>query len=231
MELKKKILVVDDEVDICNILKFNLDKAGFETSIAHSAEEALTSGVAGYDLLLLDIMMEGISGMQMAAMMKKNPETANIPIIFVSAKDTEDDKVDGLGIGADDYISKPFSIRELISRVEAVLRRTSATKESAGNQSIITYKGLTIDIDRKSVTADGVPVELTKTEFEILQLLLSNSPHVYTREEILSKVWPDEVIVLGRTVDVNITRLRKKLGVYGACIVTRHGYGYCFEQK
>lgn len=149
----------------------------------------------------------------------------------MSAKDTEDDKVDGLGIGADDYISKPFSIRELISRVEAVLRRTSATKESAGNQSIITYKGLTIDIDRKSVTADGVTVELTKTEFEILQLLLSNSPHVYTREEILSKVWPDEVIVLGRTVDVNITRLRKKLGEYGACIVTRHGYGYCFEQK
>lgn len=228
MEIKKKILVVDDEADICSILKFNLDKAGFDTNVAHSAEEALTSGVAGYDLILLDIMMEGISGLQMAEMMKRNPETARIPIIFVTAKDTEDDKVNGLEAGADDYISKPFSIRELISRVLAVLRRSSP---GASDSNTLSYKTLVMDLSRKAVSVDGNPVVLTKTEFEILYLLLSNTPHVYSRDEILAKVWPDEVIVLGRTVDVNITRLRKKLGEYGACIVTRHGYGYCFEGK
>ena len=229
MENKKRILVVDDEEDICNILKFNLDKAGFDTTVAHSAEEALTSGVTGYDLVLLDIMMEGISGMQMAAMMKKNPDTAGIPIIFVTARDSEDDKVNGLETGADDYISKPFSIRELISRVTAVLRRYASVNAAASDT--VSYKGLVMDLGRKTVSVNGEPVDLTKTEFEILHLLLVNTPHVYSRDEILAKVWPDEVVVLGRTVDVNITRMRKKLGEYGSCIITRHGYGYCFEKR
>ena len=229
METRKRILIVDDEEDICNILSFNLEKAGYDTRKVHSAEEALTSGVNGYDLILLDIMMEGISGLKMAEMMKKNPDTAKIPIIFISAKDTEDDTVNGLNIGADDYIAKPFSIREVLSRVAAVLRRTSSTADTKHNTLI--YKSLVMDLDRKSVSADGEEVDLTKTEFEILHLLLANSPHVYSREEILSKIWSDDVIVLGRTVDVNITRLRKKIGEYGKCIVTRHGYGYCFEEK
>ena len=229
METRKRILIVDDEEDICNILSFNLEKAGYDTRIVHSAEEALTSGVNGYDLILLDIMMEGISGLKMAEMMKKNPDTAKIPIIFISAKDTEDDTVNGLNIGADDYIAKPFSIREVLSRVAAVLRRTSSTADAIHNT--LSYKSLVMDLDRKSVSADGEEVDLTKTEFEILHLLLANSPHVYSREEILSKIWSDDVIVLGRTVDVNITRLRKKIGEYGKCVVTRHGYGYCFEEK
>ena len=229
METRKRILIVDDEEDICNILSFNLEKAGYDTRKVHSAEEALTSGVNGYDLILLDIMMEGISGLKMAEMMKKNPDTAKIPIIFISAKDTEDDTVNGLNIGADDYIAKPFSIREVLSRVAAVLRRTSFTADAKHNT--LSYKSLVMDLDRKSVSADGEEVDLTKTEFEILHLLLANSPHVYSREEILSKIWSDDVIVLGRTVDVNITRLRKKIGEYGKCVVTRHGYGYCFEEK
>ena len=229
MEESKKILIVDDEEDICNILRFNLEKAGFKTAAAHSAEEALTSGVNGYDLILLDVMMEGISGFQMAEMMKKNPDTADIPIIFISARDTEDDMVNGLNIGADDYISKPFSIREVLSRIAAVLRRTSASGNMAHN--VLSYRALAMDLNRKSVSVDGVQVELTKTEFEILKLLLENTPHVYSRDEILSKVWSEDVIVLGRTVDVNITRLRKKIGEYGKCIVTRHGYGYCFEER
>ena len=229
METRKRILIVDDEEDICNILSFNLEKAGYDTRKVHSAEEALTSGVNGYDLILLDIMMEGISGLKMAEMMKKNPDTAKIPIIFISAKDTEDDTVNGLNIGADDYIAKPFSIREVLSRVAAVLRRTSSTADAIYNT--LSYKSLVMDLDRKSVSADGEEVDLTKTEFEILHLLLANSPHVYSREEILSKIWSDDVIVLGRTVDVNITRLRKKIGEYGKCVVTRHGYGYCFEEK
>ena len=229
METRKRILIVDDEEDICNILSFNLEKAGYDTRIVHSAEEALTSGVNGYDLILLDIMMEGISGLKMAEMMKKNPDTAKIPIIFISAKDTEDDTVNGLNIGADDYIAKPFSIREVLSRVSAVLRRTSSTADAKHNT--LNYKSLVMDLDRKSVSVDGEGIDLTKTEFEILHLLFANSPHVYSREEILSKIWSDDVIVLGRTVDVNITRLRKKIGEYGKCVVTRHGYGYCFEEK
>lgn len=229
METRKRILIVDDEEDICNILSFNLEKAGYDTRMVHSAEEALTSGVNGYDLILLDIMMEGISGLKMAEMMKKNPDTAKIPIIFISAKDTEDDTVNGLNIGADDYIAKPFSIREVLSRVAAVLRRTSSTADAKHNT--LNYKSLVMDLDRKSVSVDGEGIDLTKTEFEILHLLFANSPHVYSREEILSKIWSDDVIVLGRTVDVNITRLRKKIGEYGKCVVTRHGYGYCFEEK
>ena len=229
MDTRKRILIVDDEEDICNILSFNLEKAGYDTRIVHSAEEALTSGVNGYDLILLDIMMEGISGLKMAEMMKKNPDTAKIPIIFISAKDTEDDTVNGLNIGADDYIAKPFSIREVLSRVAAVLRRTSSTADAKLNT--LNYKSLVMDLDRKSVSVDGEGIDLTKTEFEILHLLFANSPHVYSREEILSKIWSDDVIVLGRTVDVNITRLRKKIGEYGKCVVTRHGYGYCFEEK
>lgn len=229
METRKRILIVDDEEDICNILSFNLEKAGYDTRIVHSAEEALTSGVNGYDLILLDIMMEGITGLKMAEMMKKNPDTAKIPIIFISAKDTEDDTVNGLNIGADDYIAKPFSIREVLSRVAAVLRRTSSTADAKHNT--LNYKSLVMDLDRKSVSVDGEGIDLTKTEFEILHLLFANSPHVYSREEILSKIWSDDVIVLGRTVDVNITRLRKKIGEYGKCVVTRHGYGYCFEEK
>lgn len=229
METRKRILIVDDEEDICNILSFNLEKAGYDTRKVHSAEEALTSGVNGYDLILLDIMMEGISGFKMAEMMKKNPDTAKIPIIFISAKDTEDDTVNGLNIGADDYIAKPFSIREVLSRVAAVLRRTSSTAYAKHNT--LSYKSLVMDLDRKSVSVDGEGIDLTKTEFEILHLLLANSPHVYSREEILSKIWSDDVIVLGRTVDVNITRLRRKIGEYGKCVVTRHGYGYCFEEK
>ena len=229
METRKRILIVDDEEEICNILSFNLEKAGYDTRIVHSAEEALTSGVNGYDLILLDIMMEGISGLKMAEMMKKNPDTAKIPIIFISAKDTEDDTVNGLNIGADDYIAKPFSIREVLSRVAAVLRRTSSTADAKHNT--LNYKSLVMDLDRKSVSVDGEGIDLTKTEFEILHLLFANSPHVYSREEILSKIWSDDVIVLGRTVDVNITRLRRKIGEYGKCVVTRHGYGYCFEEK
>ncbi len=223
----KRILIVDDEADICNILKYNLDKAGFQASVAHSAEEAVLSGLADYDLVLLDVMMEGLSGFRLAEIMKKSPETERIPIIFVTALDSEDDTVKGLGLGADDYISKPFSVREVVSRVQAVLRRSS---DMHNRDNCVAYKNLTLDDDRKTASVDGLSVELTKIEYGILHLLLSNPSRVYSRDEILAEVWPNEVIVLGRTVDVNITRLRKKLGVYGQCIVTRHGYGYCFDE-
>ena len=228
MDGVKKILVVDDEADICNILKFNLDKAGYETATALSAEDALMRGIIGYDLVLLDVMMEGISGFQMAQMMRKNPESAKIPIIFITAKDTEEDTLKGFELGADDYIAKPFSVREVASRVNAVLRRVGT---ASSDPSRLSYKTLTLDMNGKKALVDGNDAELTKTEFEVLRILVSDIGHVFTRDEILGKVWPDDVVVLGRTVDVNITRLRKKLGKYGNNISTRHGYGYCFEDK
>lgn len=228
MDGAKRILVVDDEADICNILKFNLDKAGYETATALSAEDALMRGIIGYDLVLLDVMMEGISGFQMAQMMKKNPESAKIPIIFITAKDTEEDTLKGFDLGADDYIAKPFSVREVVSRVNAVLRRVGS---ASSDLSRLSYKTLTLDMNGKKAIVDGNDAELTKTEFEVLRILVSDIGHVFTRDEILGKVWPDDVVVLGRTVDVNITRLRKKLGKYGNNISTRHGYGYCFEDK
>ena len=171
--------------------------------------------------------MGEISGFKMASMMKKNKDTAGIPIIFITAKDTENDTITGFNLGADDYISKPFSLREVIMRVKAVLRRTANVQTREQEQ--LQYRDLVIDIPKKKVTISGEEISLTKKEFEILLLLLQNQGRVFSREDILAKVWHDEVYVLDRTIDVNITRLRKKIGNYGKYIVTRLGYGYCFE--
>jgi len=223
-----RILVVDDEEDLCEILKFNLENEGYGVDTANSAEEALKMDLSQYHLLLLDVMMGEISGFRMANMLKKEKDTAHIPIIFITAKDTENDTITGFNLGADDYISKPFSIREVMVRVKAVLRRT-ATPLPVKEEEVLEYKGLTLNIPQKKVSIDGTEVPLTKKEFEILMLFLQNKGRVFSREDILAKVWNDEVYVLDRTIDVNITRLRKKIGKYGKRIVTRLGYGYCFE--
>ena len=219
-----RILVVDDEEDICAILKFNLSKEGYDVVTANSAEEALALDVKSFNLLLLDVMMGGMSGFEMTGKLKSDPETAGIPVIFITARDTEDDAVEGLDLGADDYISKPFSIREVISRVRAVLRRS-------GTAGADTNTGIFIDDEKKVVTVDGAAVSLTRIEYEIFKLLFTNKGKVFPREDILSKVWPDDVIVTDRTVDVNITRLRKKIGEYGERIVSLHGFGYLYEEK
>ncbi len=188
--------------------------------------------ISRYDLLLLDVMMGEISGFKMARMLKKDKKTAQIPIIFITAKDTENDTVTGFNLGADDYISKPFSLREVAARVKAVLRRTRPRQgETEHAQEQMVYKTLVLDIIKKKVCIDGEEAPLTKKEFEILLLLLQNKGRVFSREDILNRIWSDEVYVLDRTIDVNITRLRKKIGVYGKCIVTRLGYGYCFEAE
>ena len=223
-----RILVVDDEEDLCEILKFNLENEGYEVDTANSAEEALKMNISSYHLLLLDVMMGEISGFKMANLLKKDKKTAQVPIIFITAKDTENDTVTGFNLGADDYISKPFSLREVIARVKAVLRRT-ATSDTEKAPEQLCYQSLVIDITKKKVSIDGEEVPLTKKEFEILFLLLQNKGRVFSREDILSRIWSDEVYVLDRTIDVNITRLRKKIGTYGKRIVTRLGYGYCFE--
>ncbi len=223
-----RILVVDDEEDLCEILKFNLENEGYLVDTAHSAEEALKLDLTPYHLLLLDVMMGEISGFRMASMLKKDKKTSHIPIIFITAKDTENDTVTGFNLGADDYVSKPFSIREVLVRVKAVLRRT-ASEETTRQPEQLSYESLVLDVTKKKVSIDGKEVPLTKKEFEILHLLLLNRGRVFSREDILSRIWSDEVYVLDRTIDVNITRLRKKIGDYGKHIVTRLGYGYCFE--
>ena len=225
-----RILVVDDEEDLCEILKFNLENEGYEVDTANSAEEALKMNISSYHLLLLDVMMGEISGFKMANLLKKDKKTAQVPIIFITAKDTENDTVTGFNLGADDYISKPFSLREVIARVKAVLRRTAPSDTEKAPEQLC-YQSLVIDITKKKVSIDGEEVPLTKKEFEILFLLLQNKGRVFSREDILSRIWSDEVYVLDRTIDVNITRLRKKIGTYGKRIVTRLGYGYCFETE
>lgn len=228
MEIKSNILVVDDEQDLCEILKFNLETEGYNVDMANSAEEALDMGIEKYDLLLLDVMMGGMSGFALAKRLKENPLSAHIPIIFLTAKDTENDTVTGFNLGADDYISKPFSLREVMVRVRAVLRRTKE-KDDMPHSNIINYQGLELNLDKKTVSIDGEDIPFTKTEFEILHLLLDERGKVFSRQELIDRIWPKDVLVLDRTVDVNITRLRKKIGRYSKCIVTRLGFGYYFD--
>lgn len=224
---KHKILVVDDEESLCEILQFNLEVDGYDVDVAYSAEQALEMHPEKYSLILLDVMMGEMSGFRMAQILKSKTETARIPIIFCTARDTEDDTVAGLNLGADDYIAKPFSIREVQARVRSVLRRTGNGGEEP---ETLGFETLRMDLRRKVCTLDGAEIALTKKEFEILALLLSNRGVIFSREEILRRIWSDEVIVLDRTVDVNITRLRRKIGPYGEHIVTRLGYGYGFEE-
>ena len=227
MEQKHKILVVDDEQDLLEILKFNLETEGYEVATATSAEEALHLDLGDFNLLLLDVMMGGMSGFAMARKLKDNPSTAAIPIIFLTAPDTENDTLTGFSLGADDYISKPFSIREVLVRVRAVLRRTADPSTQQSNT--LRYQGIEMNLDKKTVSIEREDIPFTKTEFELLHLLLDERGRVFSRQELIDRVWPKDVLVLDRTVDVNITRLRKKIGPYAKCIVTRLGFGYYFD--
>jgi len=225
-----RILVVDDEEDLCEILQYNLETEGYTVDVAYSAEEALKKDISSYSLLLLDVMMGEISGFKMGRILNDNPKTANVPIIYLTAKDTETDRLTGFNIGADDYISKPFSIREVLARVKAVIRRFESNKAATLPPLQLSYEKLEMSLQNKKVMLEGIEIPFTKKEFEILKLLLENKNRVFSRDEMLNRVWSDEVIVLDRTIDVNITRLRKKIGPYGKNIVTRLGYGYCFEE-
>lgn len=228
----QRILVVDDEETLCEVLKINLENEGYDVDIALSAEEALTYNLQDYSLILLDIMMGEISGIKMARMLKADVTTADIPIIFCTARDTEDDMVMGLNIGADDYIMKPYTIRNVIARVKSVLRRTSSHKLAAKpteKPNVLQIEGLNLDLEFKRCTVDGEEVKLARKEFELLVYLVLHRGKICSREQILSSVWSDEVVVLDRTIDVNITRLRSKIGAYGSYIVTRSGFGYGFR--
>lgn len=226
---KYRILVVDDEPDLSEILKFNLQMEGYEVDVAASAEEALQliGNMPDYALLLLDVMMSGMSGFSLAHRLKTDVATRDLPIIFLTARDSENDIITGLNLGADDYIAKPFSLRELLARVGAVLRRTSAHKANNSLQA----KGIAVDDNRKLIIIDGTEVQLTRTEFDLLRLLLNNRKRVFSRQELIDHVWPRDVVVTERTVDVCITRLRKKIGRYATHLITKSGFGYAFENE
>lgn len=227
-----RILIVDDEETLCEVLKLNLENEGYDVDIAFSAEQALSYDLRKYSLILLDIMMGGISGIKMAKMLKSDMVTAHIPIIFCTARDSEDDMVMGLNLGADDYIMKPYTVRNVIARVKSVLRRTSTNKPitaAAEKHNMLQVEGLQLDLEFKRCTVDGEEIKLTRKEFELLAYLISHRGQICSREQILNRVWSNEVVVLNRTIDVNITRLRSKIGAYGSYIVTRSGFGYGFR--
>lgn len=259
---RDKILVIDDEEALCEILKFNLEKEGYDVDIALSAEEALEMNLTKYNLFIVDIMMEKLSGFDFAKMVRDIPEVEDTPIIFCSALVGEDDKVMGLNMGGDDYVTKPFSISEVLARVRAVLRRSAAMNAARNNaaaaQNIIqqvspqtinndlsgvtmhghnpnmepdvVYKTLRLDQNSKQCTIDGEPVDLTKTEYDLLHFFLTHRNRVYSRAEIINQVW-SATVVSDRTIDANVTRLRKKLKQYGSCIETRTGFGYSFKEN
>jgi len=219
------ILIVEDEEDICEILKFNLENEGYKISIAYSAEEAVTLNLLDFDLLLVDVMMDKMSGFEFAKVVRQNNFTKHVPIIFLTAKSAEQDVLTGFRIGADDYIYKPFSIRIVLARIQAVLQR-NRTDDTAGDYH---FKTLHILAEQKKVLVGEREIDLTKKEFEMLLFFMRHSGKVFSREEILHYIWSDQVCVTDRTIDVHINRLRKKIEPYGSHIITRSGYGYCFE--
>ncbi len=224
--MEKRILIVDDEEDLCEILRYNLSNEGYLTDTALSAEEALKKNPDEYDLLILDVMMGEMSGFRLADKLRKEMKSS-VPVIFLTASDTENDLLTGFSLGADDYMTKPFSINELKARVKAVMHRTDGGTRKTGEKE--QSSGIEFDNVRKRVIVEGQPVDLTKKEHEILSLLVKGNGRVYSREDILQRIWGDDVIVTDRTVDVNITRLRNKLGKFGTSIKNKTGYGYYFE--
>lgn len=230
MGTPKRILVVDDEEALCDGLGFNLEAEGYMVERAYSSEEALSLNLASFDLILLDIMMGEISGIQLAKILKSNPVTASVPIIFCTAKDSEEDMIEGFDLGADDYIMKPYSLKEVLARVRAVLRRTSCHPASQSEADLVSYKGLVLSVKNRTCTVDGKEVKMPKKEFEILLKLVSNRGRIFSRTDLLKEIWSDEVVVLDRVIDVNVTRIRQKIDTYGKNIVTRSGYGYVFVE-
>ncbi len=233
--MEPKILVVDDEREICEILKYNLEFEGYNVDVAYSAEEAADLDIPSYSLIILDIMMSRLSGFDFAKRIKNNIRTEYIPIIFCSVLNGEDVHVMGLNIGADDYITKPFRIREVLARIRSVMRRAAMAQNraheiSSGNfEPDLIFKDLRIDQNTKQCFINGKQVSLTKTEYSLVTFFVTHPNSIYTRKELLMKIWDNAEGVSNRTIDTNITRLRKKLGDYGAYITTRLGYGYGFQ--
>jgi len=223
-----KILVVDDEENLCEILQYNLEQEGFQVDTAFSSEQALKLDLSKYDFFLLDIMMGEISGLELAKIIRRNPDLEDKPILFITAKGSETDKLLGFKAGADDYVAKPFSVKEVIARIHVICKRVfSESKKESGFE----YENLRLIPESKQVTINNIDVGLTKTEFEILHLLLNHAGRIYSRDEIMNKIWEGDTFVGDRTVDVNVRRIRKKIGEYHNLIKTKSGYGYYFDPR
>jgi len=221
------ILIVDEEENLCEILRYNLINEGYLVDVAYSAEEALKKNIQNYNLLLLDVVLGKISGFKLAHILRSNPGTAAISMIFLTGRGSENDRLTGFNLGADDYITKPFSVLELLARIKAVVRRINSKKNPS--IEVISYDRLNINLTNKQVILEGEEIRFTRKEFEILKLFIENKNRLFTREELLARIWNEEAFVLNRTIDVNITRIRKKIGPYDKNIVTKPGLGYCFE--
>lgn len=224
--MNEHILIVDDDKSICEILEFNLKSEGYNVDLAYSAEEALEKLNAETQLILLDVMMQGMSGYKMLEQIRTKGNLT--PVIFLTAKDTENDMLTGFSVGGDDYISKPFSVKEVIARIKAVLKR--GQKNSVlEKERFLVFNDLQVDTVNMEVSIKNENLNLTKTEFEILKRLAESPNRIFSRDEIIASVWGDEVYVTERTVDVHITRLRKKMGEYGQVISNKIGFGYKFD--
>ncbi len=222
------ILIVDDDKSICEILEFNLKSEGYNVDLAYSAEEALEKLNTETQLILLDVMMQGMSGYKMLEQIRTKGNLT--PVIFLTAKDSENDMLTGFSVGGDDYISKPFSVKEVIARIKAVLKRVQKSSILEKERFLI-FEDLQIDIENKEVSIKNESLNLTKTEYEILKRLAESPNRIFSRDEIIASVWGDEVYVTKRTVDVHITRLRKKMGEYGQAISNKVGFGYKFDLR
>jgi len=225
--MKKKIFVIDDEKDIQEIIKVNLQNEGCNVLTFMSAEEALKSlRKETPDLIVLDIMMEGMDGYEFCKTIRSDGNFKSIPIIFLSVKSDELDKILGLELGADDYLTKPFSVKELLSRIKAVLRRSESSGATRDAASIIKYKGIELHPDKFRVLVDGNDIKLTKTEFELLHLFLKHPGKIFTRDNIIDSIRGSDIYITDRTVDVHVMNLRKKLEKHNNLISTFSGVGY-----
>ncbi len=225
-----KILIVEDERDIVDLLRYNLQEAGFETDAVRNGADALHRAVENPpDLILLDLMLPEVDGLIVCRLLKNDPRTKNIPIVMVTAKTEERDRVAGLELGADDYITKPFSPREVVLRVSAVLRRIQAGKQAESTKQIETH-GLTIDMDKHQVLTETGSIDLTATEFKLITLFARSPGRVFTRDILMDVIWGQEYYGIDRTVDTHVSRLRRKLGEFGKHIETVHGVGYRFKE-
>lgn len=219
-----RILVVDDEVSICELMKINLELAGYTVDMAHSAESVLKMDLSVYSLMVFDIMMGEMNGLELVSKVRENPITSDVPIVVCTALGEEAPLIDGFTRGADDYIKKPFSMKEFVLRVQRLLKRIKP-------QQFVGFRTLELDNDLKTCHISGAEVPLTKKEYDLLYLFLSNKNRIFSREEILDRIWEKYIYVVDRTIDVNINRLRKKLGEYESHIVTKQGYGYGFKEN
>jgi phosphate regulon transcriptional regulator PhoB len=225
------ILIIDDEKDIVDTIEYNLKKEGFTTHKSFDGINGLRLiKEINPDLVILDLMLPGMSGIEVCKAAKKNEKTSKIPIIMLTAKKQEVDKIVGLEVGADDYIVKPFGMRELIARIKVILRRYSAAPKGERSKSVIGFADVSIDLDRHEVTVKGKPVELSAKEFKLLEFLATNKNRVFSRERLLDDVWGISAEIETRTVDVHVTRLREKLGKTGDHIQTVRGFGYKLKE-